>query len=407
MQATATKQAEQLLRDALKELELPKGSVLSGVQKLVRAATMLNNDDVRIWCEIQLGNLKYTMPLSKYSRKVLDYDKISKSRSSNKDKLEKDFFSELHHVEEQLSKLGMKQVIHYSIDEINVKFKESGGGYVNIGFVEEKYNDLVRTKRGNDGTYYKNNLSNHINYVRNAAHSHANSLYNAIAFANTPQTSLDILREAVDNKLLDLAPELAEKLMIAFRSVSSTNPEEWSHALTTCRRFIEGLADVLFPPVEEKINGRLLGKPQYINRLWAFMDKAIESESNRELAKAHVDYLGSYLHQAHKLSNKGVHVGLDRMEAIKAVFHTYMLVADILDYLDTAQSRGDKKLNIHLASLDELESVLGINRNMAKEIIRLRVEHVILTPEIISKVKGFGPKTISKMNELLSFDPNS
>jgi hypothetical protein len=61
------------------------------------------------------------------------------------------------------------------------------------------------------------------------------------------------------------------------------------------------------------------------------MDDFVESESNRELAKAHVDYLGSYLERTHKISNKGVHASVTRIEAIKAVFHTYLMVADILD----------------------------------------------------------------------------
>ena len=48
------------------------------------------------------------------------------------------------------------------------------------------------------------------------------------------------------------------------------------------------------------------------------MDESIETESNKELAKAHVDYLGSYLERAHKLGHKGVHADVSRTEAIKS-----------------------------------------------------------------------------------------
>jgi len=95
----------------------------------------------------------------------------------------------------------------------------------------------------------------------------------------------------VDNKLLDLVPEAAEKLMIAFRSVASDHREDWSRA-GSCRKFIENLADELYPAKDAEVKGRKLGQAQYINRLWAFMDASIESDSNRDLAKAHVDYLG-------------------------------------------------------------------------------------------------------------------
>jgi len=305
-----------------------------------------------------------------------------------------------------LTALGLKEEIHYSSEERAIKRSEAGGGYKNIGTIDEILASLSRKKLGNDGTFYQNNLTEHINYVRRVAHDKASTLYNKVAFSSTPQTSLDILRAEVDSKLLDLAPKAAEKLMVAFRSVASEHPEEWSHALTSCRRFLEDLADVLYPPKDEQVKGRTLGKPQYINRLWAFMDESIESESNRDLAKAHVDYLGSYLERAHKLGHKGVHADLSRTEAIKAVFHTYLLVADILDYLEKGSNRGPKNLNIHTASLDELESVLGISRAMAKEIIKLRVEHGVLDIARLATIKGVRQKTLLLAEKGLSFEPS-
>jgi len=299
----------------------------------------------------------------------------------------------------------LKEEIHYPIEERSIKENEAGGGYKSIGTIEEIFANLIRKKMGNDGTYYQNNLTEHINYVRRVAHEKASTLYNKVAFSSTPQTSLDILRAEVDSKLLDLAPEAAEKLMIAFRSVASEHPEEWSHALTSCRRFLEDLADVLYPPKDDQVKGRTLGKAQYINRLWAFMDESIESESNKELAKAHVDYLGSYLERANKLGHKGVHADLSRTEAIKAVFHTYLLVADILDYLKRDATKASKRLNIHTASLDELESVLGISRAVAKEIIKQRVEYGVLDTARLATIKGIGQKTVSLAEQLLSFEP--
>ena len=430
---TATRQAEELLIDSLKELESVKGSVLTGIQKLLRAARMLGEEDIAIWCEIQLGNSKYTLPLKAvaedYSVERVDLDKamnemLAEKRSESKqggkkntrklsakkgsttspDDYEKNLAISRRNIQ-ALNDLGLKESIHYPQEERNIKAQKSSGGYQNIGSIEQIYADLLRTKRGNDGTYYKVNLSNHINYVRRIAHEHGTRLYNRIAFSNSPQTSLDILKAEVDSKLLDLAPEIAEKLMIAFKSVASDSPEEWSHALTTCRRFLEDLADILYPAREEKVKGRAVGKEQYINRLWAFMDDAIESESNKDLAKSHVDYLGGYLEKAHKLSHKGVHTTLKRIEAIKAVFHTYLVVADILDYLKKKAGEESRKLNIHTATIDELESVLNVSRNVAKEIIRQRVEYGILDLARLAKVKGIGQKTLSAAERVLSFEP--
>lgn len=419
-----TRQAEELLKESLKELESSKGSVLTGIQKLNRAAQMLGEEDVSIWCEIQLGNTKYTHTLSAAASNLslfriqinealegkLENNATQKKLASKKEILKKEpkyneFLGNAKNYIQKIKELGLKIGIHYSSEEEQIKSEKSGGGYQNIGFIEEIYKDIVRTKSGNDGTHYQNNLAKHISYVRRVAHKHASNLYSKVAFANTPQTSLDVLRAEVDGKLLDLAPEAAEKLMIAFKSVASNNPEEWSHALTSCRRFIEDLADALYPPRDELVNGRKVGKAQYKNRLWAFMTDAIKSESNRELAKSHIDYLGSYLEKVHSLSNKGVHANLTKIEAVKAVFHTYLMVADILDYLKKDVSQKDKKLNIHSASLDELESILGISRNLAKEIIKLRVEFGILDLARLATVKGIGKKTLALAKKVLSFEP--
>lgn len=84
---------------------------------------------------------------------------------------------------------------------------------------------------------------------------------------------------------MDLDPEIAEQLMLAFKSVSSDSKEEWSQALATCRRLLESLADKLYPATEENIKGRTFKQNQYINRIWRFMDVSIESKAIRKWQK--------------------------------------------------------------------------------------------------------------------------
>lgn len=387
-------EALKLIEEALDKLEAQKGSICSGIQKLLRAARIVGEENVATWCEIQLGKPEYIYPLEEYINAFVASLKNKNGKAEKR----------LNEAEERLNKLGVKANQHFSIHEIEFMLNEAGGGLAGIGFIEEKYTDIVRTKTGNDGKFYKSNLSRRISYVRRAAHDKATTLFNKLAFSETPRTTFDYLREEVDNKLLDLNPELAEKLMVAFKSVSSENPEEWSHALTTCRRLIEGIADELFPP-QEITNGRKLGQAQYINRLWAFMDTAIESESNRKLAKAHIDLLGSYLENIHKLTNKGVHAALTKLEAVKTVFHTYLMLADILEYLKPVECKQEKPLNIHTATLDELESVLGVSRAVAKEIVKLRVKLGTLSPKALGQIHGIGPKTVTKAEDFFSFEP--
>ena len=378
-------EALRLLEESLKELESPKGSIYSAVQKISRAATLLGNEEIQIWCAIQHGDSRYISDLQEF----LSYLKSEPDISSDEFKVNYRAFLK------KLKEIGLKEEYHFTNEELNIKASESGGGYVSIGFVEEKYADLVRTKKGNDRTYYKNNLFNHLSYVRKKSHEFASNLFNQLKFTGTISNSFDILRTAIDDKLLDINPSLAEQLMLAFRSVSSEKNEEWSHALTTCRRLLEGLADQLRPVSNEPFKGRSLGQAQYVNRLWAFMDTAIESDTNRDLAKTHVDFLGAWLEKINKITNKGVHTEVKQLEAIKAVFHTYLSIADLLDYLDDSQ-KSITKPNINSATIDELEALLDINRTTAKEIIKTRVKHGNLDSAMLSKIPGIGPKTLEK-----------
>lgn len=378
---TPQSEALRILEESLKELESPKGSVFASIQKLLRASILLNNDDIQRWCEIQLGESYYVEPLEKLVE-VLTSDLADKKKDTEK-------------ILENLSALSLKQNLHYTDEELNIKADHSGGGYISIGFIEERYADLVRTKRGNDRTYYKNSLYRHLNYVRKKAHSFSVTIFNQLKFSGTVNNSFDVLKSAVDDKLLDINPELAEQLMLAFKGVSSNKSEEWSQGLTTCRRLLEGLADQLFPAITEISKGRNLGQSQYINRLWAFMDNAIGSDSNKEIAKSHIDFLGSWLEKINKITNKGVHTEVGQLEAIKTVFHVYLVVADLLEYINNP-GPAKRQFDINSASLDEVEVLLDISRTTAKAIIKARIQNGKIDKDLLSKIPGIGPKTLAK-----------
>lgn len=385
--------ALQLAEESLKEIESKKCSVLTAINKLNRSAIILGKDDIRIWCAIQLGDSTYTNKLKELV-KIFD---------DNPEKEQKELTKLIQDKIKELKDLGLNPKIHFNNEEFTLKANASSGGYSNIGFIEERYSDLVRTKKGNDGTHYKNNLNEHINYVKKITHDFASEIFNELKFSGTISTCFDVLKNAVDDRLLDLNPALAEQLMLTFKAISTDNKEEWSQSLTTCRRLLEGIADELFPATDEKLNGRPLGQTQYVNRLWAYMDKSIESNSNKELAKIHVDYLGSWIEKINKLTNKGVHADVTQIEATKTVFHVYLMISDLLEYLDKDKSNSNNiNIDINNASLDELESVLNINRNVAKEIVKARIKFGELTNENIKQITGVGPKTLSIIQEKFS-----
>ncbi|OTK46986.1 DNA uptake protein [Acinetobacter baumannii] len=398
----ADKKAEALkiVEEGLKELESPKGSVTVGVQKLSRAANLLNEDEIVAWSQLHLGNQEYTTALDKFFKKVkIEAEKLKdKNQPVNVNPTD------------ELFKKELKKIIdlHLPLTELNESFSfktnPKAGGFNSVDFIESKLNTLIREKIGNDGYHYKNPLQAHITYIKKYAFKYLTELHEKLKFSGTITSTFDVLKNAVDDRLLDLDPEIAEQLMLAFKSVSSSNKEEWSHALTTCRRLLESLADKLYPASELVIGKRTFKQGQYVNRLWQFMNDAIVSDSNRDLAQTHVNFLGSWLEKVNKLTNKGVHDDVSQIEATKAVFHLYLMLADLLDYLDPSATKQTTKPQIATASLDELEALLNVKRDVAKAIVIARVKCNGLTLEQLKEVKGVGPKTLAIAQEVFEFN---
>ena len=77
--------------------------------------------------------------------------------------------------------------------------------------------------------------------------------------------------------LEDLNPQLAATLGTAARTHGTgTTAEDFSQAGVSARRYMEQLADALFPPRDEPVAGRDVSRPKYKNRLWAYVDERLQ-----------------------------------------------------------------------------------------------------------------------------------
>ncbi|MFV5631872.1 ComEA family DNA-binding protein [Acinetobacter oleivorans] len=387
-------EALKIVEDGLQQLESIKGSVAIAVQKLSRAANLLGEKDIYIWAEYHLANPQYTKPVQELIDALNEEYKKENEDERNYDEIIK--------LRDGLSDFGINYEMHVA-PSIDMKGSKASGGLYSVDFIEENYNHLLKCKKGNDGELYQKNLKRLLDYIKKTAHYYLSELHNKLKFSGTVTSSFDLLKNAVDNRLLDLDPEIAEQLMLAFKAVSSDKKEEWSHALTTCRRLLESLADKLYPANDLVIGKRTFKQSQFVNRLWQFMNDSIESDSNRDLAQAHVNFLGSWLEKTNKLTNKGVHDDVTQLEATKAVFHLYLMLADLLDYLDPFTTSQSSKPNLATASLDEIEVLLEVNRNIAKEIYKARIKNEGLTLDQLGAVKGVGAKTLARAKEFFDF----
>ncbi len=370
-------QCSKLAQEALSILQSNKlGELSTALRKIELCARLTDDTKLINWCKLHFGSLRQKLP------------KLP-------DKIDKNYINELML---SLSALG----IPYTNDEINARLYESGGGFNSIEYIENAIERLNKLRKGNDGTLYCYNLETTLNTCSNAAYTHATRLYKIYSFGEISSTQFDVIRNRVDDLLLDICPEAIEKFMTAYERLNSQSEEDWSLALTATRRVIKAVADVLLPESDQEIDGRKLGSDQYINRLWAFLDANVPKGSDQNLTKAHIDYLGSFIEKLNKKTSKGVHTRVKHNEAVRTVLYTYLTLGDILEYAPKGVSsalQDISKTNINIASIDELIKVDGISIKVAKEIVKMRSKSQINSIENIAKIAGIGPKTLDRIRK--------
>ena len=129
-----------------------------------------------------------------------------------------------------------------------------------------------------------------------------------------------------------------------YNNLLSENPEDWSNAVHSCRRILQDLADLLFPPCEdivirqgEKTKTIKLGKDNYINRLIAFIEGKAASERFTAVVGSHLSFMGNRLDSIFEASQKGSHSTITaKEEADRYVIYTYLIVGDILSLREEA-----------------------------------------------------------------------
>jgi hypothetical protein len=125
--------------------------------------------------------------------------------------------------------------------------------------------------------------------------------------------------------LSDLNPKLFNALGSAVeRLMSAETEEEVAQAALSGRRYMEQLADVLFPARKAKRNGRSVGKAAYRNRLWAFVEDNVAGDTVRREA------LGREIDRLVEELNGGLHSDKPQERVLKAFADAAQLTTELL-----------------------------------------------------------------------------
>ena len=144
--------------------------------------------------------------------------------------------------------------------------------------------------------------------------------------------------ESSKNRIVEIIPDGVQKLNSIMENLRSSNQEDWSNAVHSCRRLLESVADKTFSPKRKTIkkDGKeiKLGKQQYINRLIAFVESNQSSSTYSNIVGSQLKFLGDRLDAISNATQKSSHHILKkRSEAERYFIYTSLILSDILSFL--------------------------------------------------------------------------
>lgn len=193
------------------------------------------------------------------------------------------------------------------------------------------------TERINIANSIKDN-SKRIEIIKLKLYDYILKIYNELLYGNLVEDIFRTNRNIVDEKLVNYCPETIKKLSSIYDNLSSSNKEDWSNAIHSCRRILKEVADNLYPSTDEIIKiGKKeikLGEEQYINRLIQYIDGKSNSKTYKNIVGSSLEDIGKKLDALNDAACKGTHTDVTKFEAERYLIYTYLFLGDILSLED-------------------------------------------------------------------------
>jgi len=129
-------------------------------------------------------------------------------------------------------------------------------------------------------------------------------------------------------------PKAADRMNSARQRLREGDAEALAQCLTSCRRALHALADVVYPARRGKVTDRAgiereVHAEAFKNRLLMFLAEALEGSTMQALAEAMLDKAVGHLDALVDQLNKGVHADVLRDEAAEAYVETWRVIARV------------------------------------------------------------------------------
>jgi hypothetical protein len=187
--------------------------------------------------------------------------------------------------------------------------------------------------------------------IRHRVHEYLSQSEEQLIYGQLLSDVFEKNRRYVDERLLRRSRDTYEQLTSAYERLREGSEEARAQAVTSCRRALKSLNDVLYPARSEPVvdaegTSHDVTDAQFVNRLWQFVHDHTRDRSNQVLLASLTD-LGKRVDALYDLASKGLHEGIAEFEANQCLIQTYLIVGDLLR-LDDRTSAVSTEANIDL-----------------------------------------------------------
>lgn len=167
-----------------------------------------------------------------------------------------------------------------------------------------------------------------------AIYEFASASFYTLLFSGLQADLFATAQRETDARLAPLAGGALQKIESISERLRAGDPEAVSHALSTCRRLIDAVADALFPARDEPhaIGEVVLQvrKANVLNRLQAHVADSGASKGRR-------DRLRRTLNDLYDRASAGTHADVDPQEARYLFLQTYVVLGEVLSLAPDVQ----------------------------------------------------------------------
>lgn len=315
--------ARETARELLRLLETGDTPVAPALMLAKRLARLLRDQDAQRWLDFESSG--YTQGLVFKSLGSCEKYARACGRITNEEKY---FPQSLPALEaaakaDELTLSGMRSPTAVTPSVEN--FTASGATNAVI-------NNLAIKVEGQKNQYRLSHSRYHA--IKSGIHSYAADVSLSLELGDLAESIFEAARVDVDKFVRANCPKAVEQLLAIADRMRESDKESLSAALTACRRILASVADALFPPrdepyVDKSGKSRKVGTDFYKNRLMAYAESRMTSQSSLAILVGQLEHIGARLEAVYEKACKGVHADVTVEEARLTVIETYMFIAEL------------------------------------------------------------------------------